>query len=233
MKYYVAKQQDTTPKIPLQTYQLKSFPLSEKPEVNSSTFLGRFTKGPTKDSESHFYVSRTLAIFCVFCFSRFLTYNSFLPGGGASENCLARGRLGGRWKGHVVPLLFCVLLVQTAARCCFRCIASTNLRREKPSRFLLFHTRRVLLGVCLSLDGDLPSSADGEHPATKRQSSDCCCIHPRQSLRPQRQMKSCPSSIGAFVSPRSSFVLQGHQIQSAECSSFRGAEQIAFILLCL
>lgn len=62
MKYYVAKRQDPTPKLPLQRYQLKSFPLSGKPEVNTSTFLGGFTKGPTKDSESHFYVSRTLSL---------------------------------------------------------------------------------------------------------------------------------------------------------------------------
>lgn len=44
-------------------------------------------------------------------------------------------------------------------------------------------------------------------------------------------MKSCSSSIGSFVSQSSSFVLEGHQIQSVECLSFRGAERTAFILL--
>lgn len=42
-----------------------------------------------------------------------------------------------------------------------------------------------------------------------------------------------PLSIGSFVSECSSFVLEGHQIQSAECLSFRGAERTAFILLSL
>lgn len=55
--------------------------------------------------------------------------------------------------------------------------------------------------------------------------------HPCQSLRPQRQMKSCSSSIAFFVSQCSFFVLEGHQIQLAECLSFRGAGRTAFILL--
>lgn len=38
----------------------------------------------------------------------------------------------------------------------------------------------------------------------------------------QRRRKSCSPSIGSFVTQRSSFVLERHQIQSAECSSFRG-----------
>lgn len=214
------------------SYQWRSFPLSEEPELNTGTSVALFRISWLCFQDT------SLPFFCL-VFNVILKFSSasWRHYGKLPQLLCLRALWWSLQGSHALysSALLCSL-VQITLRCCFRYVPSTHIQSElKPLR--LHHhpsqTIHSLFWVFLSLDRDLLFSADGGQPATMRQSSDCWSIHPRQSLRPQRQMKSCPSSIGSFVSLCSSFVLQGHQIQSAECSSFRGAEKIAFILLCL
>lgn len=85
------------------------------------------------------------------------------------------------------------------------------------------------LSVFLSADQVLLFNADGGHPGTKSQHSKTAGLAiPANHSRHRDRWNLVPPLL---LSLCSSFVLDGHQIQSAECLSFRGAERTAFILL--
>lgn len=101
----------------------------------------------------------------------------------------------------------------------------------------LYHSTEVSssrIRECVFLsDRVLLFSADGGHPATKRQLSKNAGLAIPANHSGHRDRWNRVPPIGSFVSQCSSFVLEGHQIQSAECLSFRRAERTAFILLSL
>lgn len=86
----------------------------------------------------------------------------------------------------------------------------------------------------LSVDRVFLFSADGGHPATKRQRSKIAAVAiPANHSGHSDRWNLVPPLLVPLYPSVLSFVLEGHQIQSAECLSFRGAEKTAFILLSL
>lgn len=106
-----------------------------------------------------------------------------------------------------------------------------------PVFALLFHRGLIfqpLWVLFLSVHRVFLFSADGGHPATKRQRSKIAAVAiPANHSGHSDRWNLVPPLLVPLYPSVLSFVLEGHQIQSAECLSFRGAEKTAFILLSL
>lgn len=106
-----------------------------------------------------------------------------------------------------------------------------------PVYALLFHGGLIfqpLWVLFLSVDRVFLFSADGGHPATKRQRSKIAAVAiPANHSGHSDRWNLVPPLLVPLYPSVLSFVLERHQIQSAECLSFRGAEKTAFILLSL